>query len=180
MRKKIIAFAGSNSTQSINKKLIANTLKSFAEFDVVFLDLNDFEMPIYSFDREQKNGIPEKAHLFRKYLMDCDAIICSFAEHNGNFSVAFKNIFDWCSRIDTNVFANKPMLIMSTSPGKLGGKNVMEIAKTTFPYYGANIVATFSLPLYNQNFIDDEIVDTSLKAEHSEKIESLKKLLLKK
>src|SRR5574344_907512 len=114
MRKKIIAFAGSNSTQSINKRLIANTLKSFAEFDVVFLDLNDFEMPIYSFDREQKNGIPEKAHLFRKYLMDCDAIICSFAEHNGNFSVAFKNIFDWCSRIDTNIFANKPMLIMST------------------------------------------------------------------
>ena len=43
MRKKIIAFAGSNSSQSINRSLIAKTLKSFAEFDVEFLDINDFD-----------------------------------------------------------------------------------------------------------------------------------------
>jgi chromate reductase, NAD(P)H dehydrogenase (quinone) len=99
MRKKIIAFAGSNSSQSINRSLIAKTLKSFAEFDVEFLDINDFEMPIYSFDREQKGGIPEQAHQFRKQMTDGDAIICSLAEHNGNFTAAFKNLVDWCSRV---------------------------------------------------------------------------------
>lgn len=179
MRKKIIAFAGSNSTQSINRSLVAKTLKSFAEYDIEFLDLNDFEMPIYSTDREQKDGISEKAHQFRKHMFDCDAIICSFAEHNGNFTVAFKNIFDWCSRIDMNVFAGKPMFMMSTSPSKFGGKFVMEIAQKSLPFYGANIVETFSLPFYYQNLIDNEIVDEALKAEYSEKVESFKKLLLK-
>lgn len=178
MRKKIIAFAGSNSSKSINKSLIANTLNEFTEFSVEFLDLNDFEMPIYSIERQQKNGFPEKAHVFRKHMINCDAIICSFAEHNGNFSVAFKNIFDWCSRIDKNIFANKPMFLMSTSPGRLGGSNVMDVANKSLPNYGANIVETFLLPSFNQNFIDNEIVDVDLKAKHREKIESFKKLLL--
>lgn len=178
MRKKIIAFAGSNSLKSINKSLVANTLKAFHEFSVEFLDLNDFEMPLYSIDSQQKNGIPDKAQVFRNHMINCDAIICSLAEHNGNFTVAFKNIFDWCSRIDKNIFANKPMLLMSTSPGRLGGSNVMDIANKSLPFYGANIVETFSLPSFDQNFIDNEIVDVDLKAKHMEKIESFKKLLL--
>ena len=68
---------------------------------------------------------------------------------------------------------------MSTSPGRLGGSNVMDIANKSLPFYGANIVETFSLPSFDQNFIDNEIVDEALKAEYSEKVESFKKLLLK-
>lgn len=175
MKKKIIAFAGSNSSKSINKRLVTSTLKAFTEHSVKFLDLNDFEMPIYSYDREQKDGIPEKAIAFREQMASSDAIICSLAEHNGNFSAALKNILDWCSRVDANIFNNKPMLLMSTSPSKFGGKKVMDIAKVSYLKFGANIVETFSLPHFNKNFTENGIIDTTLKQEYLEKIESFKK-----
>lgn len=76
----------------------------------------------------------------------------SLAENNGNYSAAFKNIFDWCSRITPKVFQEKSMLLLATSPGARGGASVLEIAKTAFPRYGADIKATFSLPSFNANF----------------------------
>jgi chromate reductase len=66
--------------------------------------------------------------------------------------VAFKNVFDWCTRISAKVFQDKPMLLMATSPGAKGGANVLGIAKDAFPYYGGNIKVTFSLPNFDSNF----------------------------
>jgi NAD(P)H-dependent FMN reductase len=59
------------------------------------LDLNDYEMPIYSIDRETEDGIPEEAQRFYDELGAVDAILISFAEHNGAYTAAYKNIFDW-------------------------------------------------------------------------------------
>ncbi|MCB9033427.1 MAG: NAD(P)H-dependent oxidoreductase [Chitinophagales bacterium] len=148
---KILAFAGSNSSTSINKALVQFVLKQFPEHEINLIDLNDFEMPIFSIDRE-KNGIPNEAHLFLKHIEDADIIICSLAEHNRSYTVAFKNIFDWSSRINVKVFQNKPMLLMSTSPGGFGGGNVLNTAKTFLPQFGAAIKATFSLPKFYENF----------------------------
>lgn len=74
------------------------------------------------------------------------------AENNGNYSVAFKNVFDWSSRIEKDVFQHKPMLLLATSPGGRGGSSVLGIAETLFPRYGAEIKATFSLPAFGSNF----------------------------
>ena len=90
---KIFAFAGSNSTSSINKKLVTSVLKSFPDFEQNLIDLNDYEMPIFSVDRE-KFGFPKEAYQFLENINKCDIIICSLSENNRNFSVAFKNIFD--------------------------------------------------------------------------------------
>ena len=59
---KILAFAASNSTQSINRQLLnyATTLIEGAEVEM--LDINDYEMPLYSSDREAAHGIPDEAH----------------------------------------------------------------------------------------------------------------------
>ena len=78
------------------------------------------------------------------------------AEHNGAYSSAFKNILDWSSRIDAKTFQQKPMLLLATSPGARGGKTVLEIAKNYFPYQGADIKGSYSLPSFNANF-DPEI-----------------------
>lgn len=174
---KIIAFAGSNSSKSINKRLVAFTLKSFPEFETELLDLNDFEMPIFSLDREKENGIPDKAHQFREKMATADAIVCSLAENNRTYTTAFKNVFDWTSRVDMNIFANKPMLLMSTSPGGFGGGNVMQAAKGFFPRCGANIIETFSLPSFNQNFIEEAIANEELRLEHAAKVEVFRRAL---
>jgi len=149
---KIIAFAGSNSSTSINKKLVTYATTLFENADVEILDINNYEMPLFSVDREKVIGQHELAKAFLAKLAEADLIILSLPENNGNYSTAFKNLFDWCSRIQKEVFQNKPMLLMATSPGARGGKSVLEIAESNLPRYGANIQAVFSLPSFNDNF----------------------------
>jgi chromate reductase len=149
---KIIAFGGSPSKNSINKKIATYAAHLFENAEVEVLDLNDFEMPLFSVDIEKNIGQHELAKAFLAKMEEADFLVVSLAENNGNYSAAFKNVFDWCSRITVKVFQEKPMLLMATSPGGRGGASVLEIAKNAFPRYGANIKATFSLPGFNDNF----------------------------
>jgi len=149
---KIIAFAGSNSTKSINKKLATYATTLFHNAQIEILDLNDYEMPLFSVDREAASGHPQLAYDFLDKIGSADVIVLSLAENNGNYSTAFKNLFDWCSRIRKDVFQSKSLLLMATSPGGRGGAGVLEIAKSNLPRYGAEIRAVFSLPSFNDNF----------------------------
>ncbi len=149
---KIITFAGSNSKNSINKKLATYVAHLFENATVDVLDLNDYALPVFGVDLEAEIGQPKLAKDFLDQLAMADIIVLSLAENNGNYSVAFKNIFDWASRQYKDVFQQKPMLLMATSPGGRGGASVLELAKENLPRYGANIKATFSLPSFNENF----------------------------
>jgi chromate reductase, NAD(P)H dehydrogenase (quinone) len=152
MTKKIIAFGASSSKTSINKKLATYTANQFQNATVELLDLNDYEMPIFSVDKEAETGIPQLAHDFYNKLGTADLIVISFAEHNGAYSAAFKNIFDWASRINSKTFQEKPTLLLATSPGARGGSSVLEIAKNRFPFQGAVVKGSFSLPNFYENF----------------------------
>ncbi len=149
---KIIAFAGSPSKNSINKKLATYAASLFENAEVEVLDLNDFQMPLFSVDIEAEIGQHPLAKAFLDKIATADILVVSLAENNANYSAAFKNVFDWCSRINGKVFQEKQMLLMATSPGARGGASVLEIAKNAFPRYGAIIKATFSLPSFNDNF----------------------------
>jgi chromate reductase len=174
MTKKIIAFGASSSSTSINKKLATYAASLFENCLVEILDLNDYELPIYSTDKEQKDGIPQLAHDFYNKLGTADLIIISFAEHNGAYSAAFKNIFDWISRINGKTFQEKPMLLLATSPGIRGGSSVLEIANKRFPFQGGIVKGSFSLPSFNDNFDDkDGIKNPELKKQLLEIIHSI-------
>lgn len=171
---KILAFAGSTSSTSINRELVKFVLKDFQNEDINLIDLNDFTMPVFSVDLEKK-GFPDEAHHFLKEIEECDVIICSLAEHNRSYSAAFKNIFDWSSRINVKVFQNKPMLLMSTSPGGYGGGNVMNTARTFFPQFAADIRDTFSLPRFYENFdLQSGVINPDMLKELKDKIENFK------
>ena len=152
MTKKIIAFGASSSKTSINKQLATYVANQFQNAEVEILDLNDFEMPIFSSDKETENGIPQLAHNFYEKLGTVDLIVISFAEHNGAYTAAFKNVFDWISRINSKTFQEKQMLLLSTSPGPRGGATVLEIAKNRFPFQGGIVKGSFSLPNFYENF----------------------------
>jgi chromate reductase len=149
---KIIAFGASPSKNSINKKLATYAATLFENAEVEVLDLNDFQMPIFTVDIEPAIGQHELAKAFLAKIATADILVVSMAENNGNYSATFKNIFDWCTRISAKVFQEKPMLLMATSPGARGGASVLEIAKKAFPFYGGNVKATFSLPSFDANF----------------------------
>ncbi|MGE8554151.1 MAG: NADPH-dependent FMN reductase [Chryseobacterium jejuense] len=174
---KILAFAGSSSSTSINRELVKFVLKDFQEEEINLIDLNDFTMPVFSVDLE-KRGFPDEAHHFLKVIEECDVIICSLAEHNRSYSAAFKNLFDWASRINVKVFQNKPMLLMSTSPGGYGGGNVMNTAKTFFPQFAADIKDTFSLPKFYENFdLESGVINPDMLSELKTKIGNFKTLI---
>jgi chromate reductase, NAD(P)H dehydrogenase (quinone) len=166
---KIIAFGASPSKNSINKKLAIYAASLFENAEVEVLDLNDFQMPIFNVDLEKEVGQHALAQAFLDKIALADILVVSLAENNGNYSAAFKNIFDWCSRINGKVFQEKPMLLMATSPGGRGGATVLEFAKNAFPRFGTEIKASFSLPNFNDNFdiekgvISNEELDKQLK-----------------
>jgi len=163
--KKILAFGASTSRNSINSQFAAFAASQWQDAEVEILDLNDYEMPIYSEDRERVIGIPEPAKRFYDKLGGADLVIISFAEHNGAYSTAFKNVFDWSSRIAFKTFQDKPMLLLSTSTGPRGGRTILDIAANRFPYQGAQIKATFALPNFADNFHAEQgILSPELKA----------------
>ena len=173
--KKILAFGASSSKNSINKKFAKYVAGQFRNADAELLDLNDYEMPIYSVDKEQASGIHKKALDFAQKIDLSDLLIISLAEHNGAYSTAFKNIFDWVSRIpDRDTWGGKNILLLSTSPGKRGAATVLEIAKNYFPHSGGGIKGTFSLPEFYQNFDEDKgISDKKLNADLQKIIKSI-------
>ncbi len=172
---KILGFAASNSRKSINKKLVDYTISCFRDDETEVLDLNDFEMPIYSFDREQDTGIPQLAEDFAAKIMESDLIVISFAEHNGAYSAAFKNIFDWVSRIkDKDVWKDRKLFLMATSPGGRGGQSVLKLAEDRMPRHGAIVVDTFSLPNFFESFNEGTGISTEeIRVVYEEKIKKL-------
>ncbi|KJF91778.1 NADPH-dependent oxidoreductase [Photobacterium leiognathi] len=149
---KLLAFAATNSQQSINRALVTYAASQVNADEVEILDLNDFEMAIYSIDRENASGIPEQAQLFFDKIGQADAILISFAEHNGTYTAAYKNIFDWASRINQKFYQQKPVLMLATSPGPGGAKNVLDTAVTSAPFFDANVVGSLSIPSFYENF----------------------------
>ena len=97
------------------------------------------------------------------------------AEHNGSYTVAFKNLFDWTSRLKMKLFEHKNILLLAALPGPRGAISVLEAAKNRFPIHGGNIIASFSLPNFDSNFDRQRgIINTTLKQEFDAMIESAK------
>jgi NAD(P)H-dependent FMN reductase len=173
---KIVAFAGSTSSTSINKKLVTYASSLFEKSEVKVLNLNDFEVPIYSSDRESESGIPAKILELAELLDGANLILLSLAEHNGSYSAAFKNTYDWLSRIpNRKVFGERPVFLMATSPGGRGGAGVLEAAQGRIPRDGSEILDTFSLPAFYDNFgKGDEMESPSFGIELREKVTQIK------
>jgi NAD(P)H-dependent FMN reductase len=183
---KILAIAGSNSGVSINKQLVTYASTLFGDKnEIEIVDMNDFEMPIYRHEYEVEKGVPQQAHDFAAKIDNADLLLISLAEHNGTYTTAFKNVFDWTSRIkDRTVWNEIPMLLMATAPGARGGLGVMEAASKRFPFHGGNVIETFTLPFFYDNFdkeaqkIKNEELNNSL-LEKVSKVAQLEVILAK-
>lgn len=167
----VLTFAASNAKNSINHKLAVYAASLIPDANVDVIDINDYEMPIYSPEREAQFGQPQQALDFHHKIGNADVVVISFAEHNGSYTAAYKNLFDWTSRIDMKVFQGKPMLLLATSPGPGGAKSVLQTAVTSAPYFNGQVKASLSIPSFFDNFDLDkgeltnlELKDTLLSA----------------
>jgi len=125
----ILCFAGSLRHDSFNKKLakIAMQGATDAGAKVTYIDLKDYQLPVYDGDFEAKSSLPDNAVKLKELFLKHDGLLMSCPEYNSSVTGVWKNVIDWVSRPATD---NEPMLhcftgkiagIMSASPGALGG-----------------------------------------------------------
>lgn len=176
---KLLAFAASNSRKSINKQLVSYAASLVEDAEVEILDLNDYELPLYSEDKEQEIGHPDKAKAFLSRIAASDVVMISFAEHNGSYTAAYKNLFDWSSRAGKKVYQDKPLVLLSTSPGARGGASVLASATNSMPFFGGQVKASLAIPGFHENFDIErgELKNETLKTQLYEAVNRLNALV---
>ncbi|QED37463.1 NAD(P)H-dependent oxidoreductase [Antarcticibacterium arcticum] len=155
--KKILAFAGSNNSISINHRLISHVAGRIQGHEIKVIKLREFDVPMYCIDLELERGFPTDIKVLKNLIAEHDALIISVNEHNSNVSAFFKNILDWLSRIDRKFLEGKKILLMSTSNGVRGGASALEYTKGIFPRFGGQVIDSFSFPSFKENFEGDQI-----------------------
>ena len=147
--KNIIVFAGSTRNQSLNKKLAlyaTQLIQNDGTVNVQFIDLADYDMPLYNGDLEQESGMPERASAFKSLLQECDGFFITSPEYNGFFTSLLKNTLDWATRPHTDSnkntrdpFKDKVASIASTSPGPTGGMRGLPHLRTYLSGIGSHV-----------------------------------------
>ena len=168
----ILAFAGSNSSNSINYKLVRYTSSLVDSHQVQLLNMANFPFPMYSEDYEKEKGFSNSLMELRDDIKNSDGLIISLNEHNSNPSAYFKNLIDWLSRLERNFLAEKKVFLMSASPGGRGAIGALTLIEKLLPRFGAEVITTFSLPSFHQNFDSEKgITDAELADSHQSALE---------
>lgn len=129
MTTKILFLAGSARNKSTNKIIAQKAQQIAAEqgVEATFIDLKDFEMPLYNGDIEEATGLPDNAIKLKELFIAHDAIFIASPEYNSGYTPLLKNSLDWISRphqkneIPLSAFRNKTAAIVAISPGGYGG-----------------------------------------------------------
>ncbi|MBX2861581.1 MAG: NAD(P)H-dependent oxidoreductase [Vampirovibrio sp.] len=126
---KLLFFAGSARKDSLNKKLakLAADIAQEAGAEVTYIDLKDFEMPLYDGDWEAENGLPENAKKLKQLFIDHHGFFIASPEYNSSMSPLLVNTLDWLSRPHQEnepplvAFKGKIAALGAISPGAIGG-----------------------------------------------------------
>lgn len=170
---KILAFAGSNSSISINYEFVKYTTNMVKGHTVNLINMANLPFPMYSADYEVENGYSNSLIELKNDINNADGIILSVNEHNSNPSAYFKNLLDWLSRLERKFLADTKILLMATSPGKGGAKHALGIVEMMLPRFGGEIVESFSLPSFSENFEKKNgILNAELEAAHQKALQN--------
>lgn len=155
---KILAFAASLRKESYNRKLIrqaAEILKGSRDVTLDHADYREFEMPIYDGDLEEQSGIPPGGREFVRRILAADGLVISTPEYNGGIPGTLKNAIDWASRDDSDPLEKKPILLLGTSPGRLGAVRGLWHTRVPLEAMGAYVYPEmFGVPGARQAFDD--------------------------
>jgi chromate reductase len=118
-------MSGSLRSGSYSNAVLATLREKFADrADISLYDLGP--IPLYNQDFEgEKRPEPVKALL--SAIAESDGLVLCAPEYNHSIPGVLKNALDWASRpAFTSVMAYKPVAIMATSRGPLGGARCLE------------------------------------------------------
>lgn len=125
----IAIIVGSTRDGSWNQALGMAASRAMAAqgADVTWVDLADFDLPIYS-DALEKGAFPADALRLKQILAAQDGLLFVSPEYNGSIPSLLKNAIDWASRptgeegpLALTAYRGKAAAIMSASLSPFGG-----------------------------------------------------------
>ena len=114
-----VAISGSLRKGSYNTMALQAAQK-LAPPSVVIQQLTIEGLPLYNFDLYSHQQ-PETAEKLSEAINESDAVIFVTPEYNYSIPGVLKNAIDFLSKHPLKPFDNKPVGIISASPGMLGG-----------------------------------------------------------
>ena len=159
----ILAFAGSARRQSYNKKLvrIAAAGARAAGGEVTLIDLADYRLPLFDQDEEAERGLPAMGRKLKDLMLSHQGFLISSPEYNSSISPLLKNTIDWASRPASGeaplaCFSGKVAVLMSASPGALGGLRGLVHLRAILANIGTLVLPpTISIPKAMDAFAED-------------------------
>ena len=162
-RPRILAFAGSNRADSVNRRLAEAAAAALRDggLEVSFKDLRNYPMPLYDGDEEAGGGTPAAVLEFQQQVREHAALVIASPEYNGSFSALIKNTLDWISRPAAGdpplaAFQGKKAAILSAAPGRGGGQRGLKHLRELLEMIGVQVVRSqVSVPMANEAFGPD-------------------------
>ena len=131
-RPRLLGISGSLRKGSFCTAILrtaAEQISDRADFDILALD----DVPLYNQDLDS-DAPPAEAVALRDSIGNADGLLIATPEYNYGMSGVLKNALDWASRpAYKSVLKGKPVLIISNSPGALGGARAqIQLRQTLF------------------------------------------------
>ena len=128
MTPKILAFAGSTRKNSFNRQALEHTVRGARETgaEVTLINLNDYPLPLYNGDLEERHGLPGTAVTLKALFKSHQGLLIACPEYNGSITPLLKNTLDWVSRPNGEEsglvpYQGKWAALVAASAGNLGG-----------------------------------------------------------
>lgn len=120
---RLLVLCASTRTNSLNRRLALAAADRLAAVGAEsrLVDLDDYPVPLYRGDLEAADGVPEGAYSLAADLARYDGIVIVSPEYNYSMPGTLKNLLDWVSRIKPWPTSGVNGLLMSASPGAVGG-----------------------------------------------------------
>lgn len=172
---KLFMMAASAKSTSVNKKLVsvAAKLAKEAGYQVDLAQFEEFDLPLYNGDLDEKSGIPSPGKALIERMSQADGIVFSVPEYNFSVPGTFKNMIDWVSRAKPMPWTGKQILLLSASPSLVGGNRGLWATRIPLEGCGAFVFPSmFSLASAYEKF------DEKGNLVEADSVERLKKLLV--
>jgi len=157
---RLLGISGSLRSQSTNTailKTLSHRLGDQTQLDL--FTLND--IPLYNADIETQ-ALPASVVALKEAIAHSDGLIICSPEYNYGVSGVLKNALDWASRPGFNSpLKSKPVLIMTSSPGLLGGVRAQSQLRETLSATLSRVISCpqIVIPGVNQKIRDGRFID---------------------
>lgn len=156
--KKVLILTGSNNApeQSINWRLASRAAANVTRSTVHVTGLHEHPLPMYQ-QALEADSLPEAVAAFGRVIREHDALVIVSPEHNGLMPACLKNAIDWLSRTrqeGESFFgkADKPVLLLSTSPGGNGGATNLKFMAELMPWWGGKVIGMHSVGGFHDKY----------------------------